>query len=180
MAKFNITIDLDWMDEEGGIDESVKQEIINNITAKVSADITDEITKEAEEKIQQSISDTIDDKVNSIIDTLLNRKFDVTDKWGDIKQKNVSVIDLFKQRMDDYFSEHVDSDGRVISYGGQTRLNYLISRNIDYNMKNKIEKAAAEIKYGLENYIDTTIKAQIGENVAKAIGLDKITAKLGK
>ena len=35
MAKFNITVELDWIDEEYKIDEEIRETIINNIVNKV-------------------------------------------------------------------------------------------------------------------------------------------------
>jgi hypothetical protein len=74
----------------------------------------------------------------------------------------------------------VDRDGRLTNYGDRKkRINYIIDKQIDYTMKNSIEKATAAIKSGLENYVNTTIKNQIGENVSKIIGLDNLIGASG-
>ena len=73
----------------------------------------------------------------------------------------------------------MDENGQTNSYRANiTRLSYIINKNIDYTMKQKVDEAAKEIKKGLEKYIEDTLKAQIGENVAKLIGINKITSKL--
>lgn len=174
MAKFNIAVELDWIDENGGIDDIVKTEIISAITDKLSNEITEEIIKKAQKTISEKVLSSIDTKVNEITEQLLNKRFDVTDQWGDVKKSNTSVIELLKGRLDDFLNEKVDKDGRVTSYNGVKRIDWVISKNIDCNLQATVNNAAAEVKKGLEKYIDTTLKAQIGEKVAKIIGLDKI------
>lgn len=179
MAKFNITVDLDWISEDGQIDEIVKTEIIDSIVNKFNKSISEEIIKKAEEEISKKIDSVINEKVNEITEQLLNRRFDLTDDWGDIKRKNVTVIELLKEKLDNFLSEKVDENGQTNSYRANiTRLSYIINKNIDYTMKQKVDEAAKEIKKGLEKYIEDTLKAQIGENVAKLIGINKITSKL--
>lgn len=181
MAKFNIVVELDWIEEGGEIDEVIKDEIINSIIEKISSKINEEIAARAEEKISQNIDEQICSKVNEITTNLLKGKFDMTDKWGDVIEKDTSVLAQLKKRLDNFLEEEVDKNGQPSRYGDkQKRLDYIINQNINYSLQNKIEEAAREIRKALEEYIDKTLKAQIGENVAQLIGLNQITSKLSK
>lgn len=178
MAKFNITVELDWVDEDGGIDAVVKEEIINNIANRFSDNLNNEILKTAERKVSEQINKSIDKKVNEITEELLTRKFDLLDNYGDVVEKQTSVIDILKSRLDNFLDEKVDKDGNSHTYSAnQTRLNYIINKNIDYTMQRKIEDAAKQVKTGLEKYMDETLKKHIGENVTKIIGIDSIVSK---
>lgn len=178
MAKFNITVELDWINEEGGIDELVKQEIIENVTSRFSQSINQEIIKSAEKNISNQITSTIDTRVNEIMDNLLNKEFPLLDRYGDVVKKKTTVIELIKEKLDSFLSEKVDNEGRASQYNSNiTRLDYIINKNITYTMEQKVKNAADQIRKNMESYIDTTLKQQIGENVAKIIGLDKIINK---
>lgn len=174
MAKINISVELDWLSEEGGIDEGIQQEIINAITNRVSAGVIAEMTQKAQIIISEKVLSCVDEQVSGITEGLLNKRFNITDKYGDVKQKDVSVLDTLKQRLDNFLEESVDRDGKPTNYNGTRRIDYVISKNIDYSLKSKVDQAAKEVKVGLEKYIETTLKTQIGENVAKVIGLDKM------
>jgi hypothetical protein len=175
MAKFNITVELDWLSEEGELDQIVKSEIINTIADKFNESLKREILQAAEEKISTQISNAVDIKVNQVTEELLSRSFEVKNTWGEVTKSNVSVMDLLKERLDNFLVEKVDKDGRTNAYNAnQRRIDYVIAQNIDYSLKAKVDAAAKEIKKGLEQYIDTTLKAQIGENVAQLIGINKI------
>lgn len=175
MAKFNITVELDWLDEEGCIDNAVKEAIVDNISARFSTKISDQIVEQAETQITQKINGVIDTKVNEITENFLHREFVPLDKYGDQRGPKTTVLELLKKRLDDYLEEKVDKNGNTGGYNCETkRLNYIIQKNIDDSLNRKIEAVGKQIKSALEQYIDTTLKAQIGENVAKAIGLDKL------
>jgi hypothetical protein len=181
MATFNITVDIDWISEDGSIDKEIQDAIINQITSKFSAKVEGEIVKAAEQQISSKVSNVIDQKVSEITENLLAKKFDLVDRWGDVEQKDVTVKGMLKKRLDSFLEEKVDKNGNPSRSGyGETttRLDYVIRKNIDYEMENKIKSAASEIKKKLEEYITTTLKAQIGENVAQIIGLGKITSRL--
>lgn len=181
MAKLNITIDLDWINEYGCIDEVIKQELINSIVEKFNENIKKEIINKAEQIIINKIEMSIDNKVNEITEQLLNRKFDLLDNWGDIKRKDVTVVDLLKEKLENFLHEKVDEDGRTDTYNKKlTRIDYIINKNINYTMKKKIDEVAIEIRKGLEKYIEDTLKVQIGENIIQLIGVDKIVNKLNK
>lgn len=178
MAKFNITVELDWVDEEGSIDDVVKNEIIENITTRFSKKLNDEIIKTAEKKVSEKINASIDKEINTILDKLLNNKFDLVDEYGDVIKAKTSAIQIIKQKLDGFLTEKVDKEGKTNSYNTcMTRLDYIINKNITYTMEQKVNKAAEQVRIALEKHIDTTLKQQIGENVAKIIGIDKIIAK---
>ena len=177
MAKFNITIDsVDFDFSEGAdLDGLIKQEIISRIVGNFSTKFTKEITQEAQAKISEIINNTIDLQVNQITEGLLNKRFDLCDRYGDVKKKDTSVMDLLKERLDTFLEDKVDRSGRTGGYDSQIkRIDYLVQQNIEKPMQDKIDQTVKNIRVSLEKHMETTIKTQIGEQIAKSIGLDKI------
>ena len=76
--KINIEVDVEWIGEEGNIDEIIKKEISDTVVNT----ITKKIEKEMEEKATAAVSGKVDDMCNSLISEFLKRKVTVTDKWG--------------------------------------------------------------------------------------------------
>lgn len=179
MSKIDLTLDLDWIDEYGNIDDFVKESIINNISGLITSDIGKNIKEEANKRIQAHTLSKIDDMINGIVEELLEKQFTIYDDYGDVKVMNTTVKDQLKKRLDNFLEEKVNDNGNTSGYNcNKTRLEYFMLKQIDYDMQRKIDAAAAEIKKGLEKYIETTMKDKIGENMAKVIGLDKIMKKM--
>lgn len=184
VAKFNIEVELDWLDEDGAIDEVLKNEIIDTVTSKVAAQTVAGIDKQLDKIIQtqsEKAEQLVSERLNDMLEDFMTRPRTITDQWGDVKKTNISVVDMLKEACDNFIEGKVDEQGRDAKHSyGKTmpRIQYVISKQIDYKMEKGIESAAKQIKEGLQKYIDDTLKAQIGESVAKIIGLDKIVEKL--
>ena len=43
--KFNIEVDIDWLNEEGSLDDEIKNQIINSITNKVEQNLDRKSTR---------------------------------------------------------------------------------------------------------------------------------------
>ena len=194
MAKLKIELDTrfldDYVDEYGEVDfdSFISDEIISQIGDKIISKYESDQMEVIESKITDALSEvdskiqeTIDKKVNEIAENLLNRNITIYDKWGDIKKENVNIMDMFKQKMDNFLSEIVYENGKTNGYGHeQTRIDYLINKNITYSMERKVNEAAAQVSKKIEEYVNKTLKQQIGEEVSKVIGLDKITSKISE
>ena len=194
MAKLKIELDTrfldDYVDEYGEVDfdSFISDEIISQIGDKIISKYESDQMEVIESKITDALSEvdskiqeTIDKKVNEIAENLLNRNITIYDKWGDIKKENVNIMDMFKQKMDNFLSEIVYENGKTNGYGReQTRIDYLVNKNITYSMERKVNEAAAQVSKKIEEYVNKTLKQQIGEEVSKVIGLDKITSKISE
>ena len=194
MAKLKIELDTrfleDYVNEYGEVDfdSFISDAIINQIADKIISkyescqmEIIESKITDALSKVDSKIQETIDKKVNEIAENLLNRNITIYDKWGDTIKENVNIMDMFKQKMDNFLSEKVDENGKTDGYRrGQTRIDYLVNKNITYSMERKVNEAAAQVSKKIEEYVNKTLKQQIGEEVSKVIGLDKITSKISE
>jgi len=190
MAKINIELNLEdlgsYFDEESGtidFESFMSDEIQSQISEKIVNKIEAEQIKNIEKRISESLEGLVaklesklDEKVNEVTENLLNRNITIYDKWGDKVKENVNIMDMFKQKMDNFLTEKVNSSGEAKGYDrNQTRIDYLVNKNIGYSMERKVSEAAREVSKKIEEYVNRTLKEQIGEEVSKVIGLDKIT-----
>jgi hypothetical protein len=182
MATFKIEVDVDWVGEDQSVDQIIKDEIAATIIKTVSEKAIRDIEEKVNNTVNATVLEKINAKMNELLQDFMNQKRTITDKYGDVKRRDVSVIDLLKEQCDAYFDGKVDRNGRPFtgSYGEKpmSRIDYLVQENITDQMERSIKDAAGKIKTAMQQYIDETLKAQIGENIARAIGLDKITAKI--
>lgn len=178
--KLNIQVELEWIDEEGNLDEQVRNQIISGVVARVSRGNIEEAERAAKEAIRTQVAATIDNQIIKITEELLAGEFDVTDRWGEVKVHQTTVKKELKKELDAFLTQKVDKDGRPQpdGYGSyDTRINWLIQRTLldKYTgLKKEVEQVSAKIQAELKEYVDSLLKAQLGEGIAKAIGLDAI------
>jgi ATP-dependent Lon protease len=73
MAKFNITVDLDWLDNEESIDDAIRDEVVNGAreyllnkaNMEIQKKLDDEIGKKLV-RVQETVDKTIDEYIQAI------------------------------------------------------------------------------------------------------------------
>lgn len=182
MAAFNITVDIDWLEEDGSLDQVLKDEIVGGIASKVTANLTESMDSEVGQLVRSKMAEfdaTISAKLNSMMEDFFNTPKDITDRWGNVTERGVTVTQKLAAACDNFLSQSVDeggkpADGYRIKYN--TRVDYIVHKSIDSNMEWAIKKAVGDITDNLKKKISDEIKKQIGEKLADVVGLDQMIA----
>lgn len=181
MAKFNITVELDWMDEEYNLDEEIKDTIISTIVPKVQEKVLQQAENECAERINnqlKSIETSVAEKLNNMMDEFFETPRDVTDKYGDVIKKNVTVKDTLKNACDQFINQPLDEYGKpaTSSYNikYKTRVDYIVAKSIDHNMEWAIKKAVEDVTNNLKNKITAEVKKNMTDKLANILELDKM------
>ena len=181
MAKFNITVELDWMDEEFNLDEEIRESIINSVVNKVQDRLVQQVDTECNNRINNQLANietAVSDKLNGIMDAFFDEPRDVTDKWGDVIKKGVTVRDTLKKACDEFMNQPLDENGKptASSYNRKynTRVDYIVAKSIDYNMESAIKRAVEDVTKNLKNKISDEVKKQMGDKLANILELDKM------
>lgn len=184
MAKFNVTVELDWLDEEQNLDEAIKDEIVSNIVNRVQGKLLRQTEDECQKRIKEQmahIETKVAEKLNNIMDDFFNTPYDVTDQYGDVIQRGVTVKKILKRACDNFINQSLDKDGRPTkdhwSIKYNTRIDYFVEKTIDSSMSYAITKAVKEIKDKMQQKISNEVKSQIGEKLSNIIGLDEMLKK---
>lgn len=85
MATFNVTVNLDWLDEEENLDGRLRDEILSGIVAKVGTNITNSLESEARKLLDAkmaSLENEIGEKLNAMMQEFFDTPKDITDRWG--------------------------------------------------------------------------------------------------
>lgn len=181
MAKFNVTVNIDYLDEDGNLDDSICEQIVNAIVSNVSDKVTEKVEKKAEESFNDQISaleETVSQKLNAIMEDFFNTPKDITDQWGDVIEKGVTVKEKLKKACDQFMNQPLDKNGNptnssyAIVY--KTRIDYLVAKAVDHDMEWAIQKAVKEVTDNLKNKISDEIKRQMGEKLADVVGLNNM------
>ena len=181
MAKFNITVELDWMDEEYNLDEEIRETIINSVVNKVKDRLVNQVETECNNKINEQLKNieiAVSNKLNGIMDAFFDEPRDITDKYGDVIKKGVTVRETLKKACDEFMNQPLDEYGKptTSSYNTKykTRLDYFIAKSIDGDMEWRIKKAVSDVTDNLKKKIGDEVKKQMGDKLANILELDKM------
>lgn len=175
--KFNIEIELDWMDEGYELDEVLKSQISKEIVKKVSDKAIENFENSASNKIKN-----VYDKIESKIDALVTKEFNQiikkpvvqTDKWGDIKKEYKTVKEMIKTKFDNWLMEKVDERGNPSSYGKFTRMNYFIDYQLSEFSKNFSKETVKEMREKLTSVLNNDMKELLGSQMMDVIGVKEL------
>lgn len=100
MATFNVTVNLDWLDEEENLDGRLRDEILSGIVAKVGTNITNSLESEARKLLDAkmaSLENEISEKLNAMMQEFFDTPKDITDRWGDVVKRGITVREQLKE-----------------------------------------------------------------------------------
>jgi uncharacterized membrane-anchored protein YjiN (DUF445 family) len=175
--KLNVTVDLEWLGEDESLDEAVKSQIITGVVKKISDDVIRSVKYEAEKKVQERVNELVDSTYNEF----LNGTVSLTDKWGDVTKKNVSIKNLIKEQCDKWLTETVDKDGRPSrdTWGSnKTRVEYFVDQQISKQTKSMSEQIVKKVNEEMKKFITDSLKDSIGEKLVKEIGIEDLLKKV--
>lgn len=180
MAKFNIEVELDWMDEEEySIDDELRERIINGVENALLKRATDEAVKAVDSKIAEKILEaegTIQETVDQFIANVCEEKIgkivipEKKSSWSDeVTYKPLS--EYVGERFEEFLTEkRYDTDGRIASYSSDRKLSaasLITSRYLEKELGAKVEKLIANAKKDVEESLINSLEQKLKENLAK-------------
>jgi uncharacterized membrane protein YheB (UPF0754 family) len=181
MAKLTFTLDLDYIDEFDNLDDALRDEITDAVVNKVISKIEDSIETEAKKKLTEKLGEAdeiISERFNKIIEDFFSTPKTITDAYGDVVEKDITINEKLKTRCDSFLTEKVDSSGKVptgYSYRDtQPRYQYILNEIIDSNLKYKIDNIANQIRDEAKKMVETEVKSRIGNKLGDLIDINAI------
>ncbi|MGJ3743654.1 MULTISPECIES: hypothetical protein [Yersinia] len=176
MMKLNISVELEWLGEDGDLDVEVKQEIISGVKNAISRDCLAKVEKEASAQINQAINESIsvakkaiEQKAIKFADDWLEKEVTVTDKWGDV-QDCLTITDLIKRSFDKTMEKKVDSSGNFSNdYSATPLVKYLMGRRMEELVQAKIKPLQKDIDNAIANAVNAGIRKNVSDKFAEMI-----------
>lgn len=169
--KFNIEVELDYIGEDGCLDDAIKESILSSVTKTVM----EKVSEQVDAKLDAIIVKAAEDKASKIVDMItgefMNKEFSRIDQFGDEIETGLTVKNLLKKRFDEFWKAPVNSDGGEGRHG-ETKSR--VEWKIEAMIKIHSEKFAKILTADTED----KIKASMKENLSKTIGA-KLVTELG-
>ncbi|GED64321.1 hypothetical protein [Lysinibacillus fusiformis] len=187
MAKFNIEVELDWLDEEMTLDEEIQRKIISGIQNR--------LTNKLEEKMEQQLSSVITEKVNSMADDFISKI--MTDNIANIKipyktsswGSNVEYMSL-SEYMGKQFEKAVaektlTKHGEKPSYRDDAKysiVEYLtqgyIAKELNEKVADMIREAKTKAEKTLISNLEANLQQQLNADMLKRLNIPQLLQNL--
>ena len=171
--KFNVEVEIDWVDEEGTLDEEVSRQIKDSLIQKIFSAIETNYTNQISEKVNEEF----DNKIKKMYDDFLTKPFDLYDQYGDIKEKGVNIKKILKKKLDIYMNEKVDKYGKNNNWDGKARLQHILDDQAEKQIKTFLRALSDDIIEKLQDEIDEAARERITNAIFKNEDLKKVIGK---
>lgn len=169
--KMTMEIDLDWIEEDGSIDDVVKKQIAVSVAEKIKEEATEDLLKQAE----GYVTERIDAFVTDILNRFMNHEVRVTDRYGDTKARFDNVEEMLKERFDNFLTESVDENGRTTDRcnyrDSTTRVDYLIDARIKKQTEAFVNTVSREVDNKIKAALTAEVKKQLSDNLLSKIDI---------
>ena len=180
MAKFNIEVELDWIDEEAySIDDELRQRIVDGVEdallEKATAEAVQKVDKVIADKIFEA-EETIQETVDRFVKTVSEEKIAEImipvkeDSWSS-KVTYIPLSEYVGKRFEQFSVEKkYDMNGKVTHYSSDKLLSMaelLTSKYLEKELGAKVENMIATAKREVEESLVKSLEQKLKENLAK-------------
>ena len=174
-------INVDWI-EEDDVDKVIQNKII--------AATVETIKKEIAAKVDLLSVSILETRVNGMIDEVwenfMEKRVNITDKYGDTIESHESIKDMLKARLDDFINQRVDSEGKTYAsnskncpYNAKPRLDYLLEKALKLHTEPFIKQVQNDFDLKLKATLDAKLKSAISASMLQNINIDKMLKQQG-
>ena len=170
--KLNISVDIDWIEEDGSIDEEVKAEIIQGVKNAISKSCLSNMEQKSKIAIDAAIKDAaakIEEKAISFVDDWLENEVEITDRFGDV-QESGTLKDIIKRTFNDTLNRKVDKKGSFSGYStNYTLLEYLTGKRVEEVVNERMKSFGKDIDKSIEACVNKGIKDRVSDKFAQMV-----------
>jgi hypothetical protein len=167
--KFNVEIDLDWVEEDSTIDEVVKHQIISNIEGRILKTLQETVLNSAKAKIDAQIQGLITQNVHKMVSEkvaqLIAEPRSQTDAYGRVVKENFTIESLLIEGVESAVNKKtLNESGNFCSDSYNQKYSYFdyyttktIPSLVDKQIKALTEKTTKDIEALVKDKIKTEV-----------------------
>ena len=194
MAKFNIEVELDWMEEDSySIDEELKERIIEGVEDALLKKATHEALKMVDAKIAEKVKEaegTINKAINKFIENVCSEKINniqIPEKSGGWSNKLTyySLSEYVGMQFERFINEkRYDQDGKYKDWGNNRysaaellTTNYL-KKEFDTKIRKMIQRAKDEVEIEIVKSLEQKLKENLAKDTIEKMNIPEVLKKL--
>lgn len=194
MAKFNIEVELDWMEEDSySIDEELKERIIEGVEDALLKKATHEALKMVDAKIAEKVKEaegTINKAINKFIENVCSEKINniqIPEKSGGWSNKITyySLSEYVGMQFERFINKkRYDQDGKYKDWGNNRysaaellTTNYL-KKEFDTKIRKMIQRAKDEVEIEIVKSLEQKLKENLAKDTIEKMNIPEVLKKL--
>ena len=194
MAKFNIEVELDWMEEDSySIDEELKERIIEGVEDALLKKATHEALKMVDAKIAEKVKEaegTINKAITKFIENVCSEKINniqIPEKSGGWSNKITyySLSEYVGMQFERFINEkRYDQDGKYKDWGNNRysaaellTTNYL-KKEFDTKIRKMIQRAKDEVEIEIVKSLEQKLKENLAKDTIEKMNIPEVLKKL--
>ena len=170
--KFNVEIDLDWIEEDSTVDEEVKRQIISNVEKNVTGNLQKMIIESAKQRIETAVLETATKSVSDRVAELMLEKRVVTDENGRVLKADFSLESKLIEIIDSALTRKTlnENGSAANGYGAKySMFEFMAFKNIEKLVDAHVTKHATEVHKNIEHLVTEKIKTQVADKLTALI-----------
>lgn len=174
--KFNIEINIDWIDEDSSLDDNIKNQIIDTVTAEVRENTMTDVSQ----KVVAILEGKVEELVTETYSNIINKPIKITDKYGDVKKEYDGVKEMIKEKFDKWLLEKVNSDGRPATSTYNTnysRIDWFIQKHLKPLSEKFTKEMVQTVTSKLKSTLTEDMKNLLGERVLEVVNVKQLLEK---
>lgn len=165
--KLSLDIELDWVDEESNLDETVKQNVIDAVVNKIQKNVETKVEGKINEIIDKTIISKINTLTENIFNDFMNKQITLSDNYGSAIKVYNNVYEIIKERFDNFMEQTVDEKGQT--YTGSYGTKY---KRITFIIDNQLQAFAAKFTTDAVKQVSEEIKQHVKDGLTNKLGAE--------
>jgi len=180
--KFNIEVELDYIDEDGSLNEAIKESIMSSVTAIVMNKIEREVNAKLDEIVIKAAQKKASKIVNDITNDFITKEFTKIDRYGSKIETGLTVEKLLTRDFDDFWKAIVDKNGSKTDRYGETktRIEWKIDEMIENHSRIFADRLTQDTANKIKKMMKDNLSQTIGAKLVNELGFDKMLLETNK
>lgn len=187
MAKFNIEVELDWLDEETGLDEEIKKQVLSGLQNRLVSNL--------EQKFETKLSSIITEKAESIANEFISKMMTdnianiqipyKTSSW-DSEVKYMSLSEYMGKQFENAVTQKtLTKHGEKPNYRDDAKysiVEYLtqdyIAKELNEKVADMIREAKTKAEQALISNLEANLQQQLNADMVKRLNIPQLLQNL--
>lgn len=195
MAKFNIEVELDWInDEEYSIDDEIREQVVSGVKNELLKKATDEALKKLDSAIAEKLkeaTDIIEQRVKDFIAVATEKQIEKLkiprkkSSWGS-EVEFIPISEFVGEKYEEYLTEKVyDRDFNRARYSSDAvysiaegQIKKYLNGTLSEQVSDMVRKAQKEAEDTVIKTLEQNLKDQLAVDTIKRMNIPKLLENL--
>lgn len=178
MAKFNITVELDFLEEDYSIDEEIREAVVEGVKTELLKKSSEDAVAMVDKEIAQAVAtskEIIEARIDEYIAAVCAEKIEKMmipvkeNSWG-TEMKYIPMSEFIGQRYEMFLNEKkLNDNGEIARYSGDRKYSineYLIRDYLGKELNAKVADMIQKARSQAEETVFKTLEQSLKENLA--------------